>query len=41
MKSRRRIAFPKARHHANVGLQLRRLQQGNAIDEIGLNGYFV
>jgi hypothetical protein len=29
-----------ARGHTNVGLQLRRLQQGNATGEIGLDGYF-
>jgi hypothetical protein len=40
MKSRRRIAFSKAQDHANIGLQLRWLEQAKAADEIGLTGLF-
>src|SRR6202047_1067954 len=32
--------LPLARDHTNVGLQLRRLQQGNATGEIALDGLF-
>jgi hypothetical protein len=35
MKSRRRIAFPKAYDHATV-----RVQQGFATRKMGLNGHF-